>query len=295
MRTSVFMVGALMAAGLSGWLLFIGGERSFEVKGRVVGFGDDGRTMIVEHEAVPGYMPAMTMPFKARAANELEGLELGDAVGFRLVVTSERSWIERVERLPQESVAAYPAAGDEPKLTVPGGMRLLGPGDAVPEIVLIDQDGEPLHFSDYRGKALVVNFIYTRCPIPDYCPLLSRNFQRLQSELAQSFVNRVHLLSISFDPENDTPAVLQEYAQRYTEDLGTWTFATGLPEELGRATALFGVHSEEAQGQIVHNLTTALIGPDGRLVEVWRGNDWKPEDVLQSVARLLGHSTPTES
>lgn len=290
MRKSVFILGLgllLVAGTLLGWIFVVGSEQSFEVRGRVAGFGDDGRTVIVEHEAVPGYMPAMTMPFAAREPGELDGLRLGDAMQFRLVVTLERSWIERVKRLPQDALPLHPAGENEPRLTVPGGTRLLETGDAVPDIALIDQNGKPVHLSDFRGRALVLNFIYTRCPIPDYCPLLSRNFQKLQPRLARSFGGGAHLLSISFDPEHDTPTVLKEYAARYTDELSTWTFATASPEELGRATALLGVYTEDAQNQIVHNLTTALIAPDGRLAQVWRGNDWGTEEVIQSLRRTL--------
>lgn len=289
MRKSVLIAGLglfLLAAVLLAFILLLSSERSFEVRGRVAGFGDDERTVIVEHEAVPGYMPAMTMPFEAREADELDGLSMGDAVRFRLVVTSERSWIERVERLPRDALPVHPAAENEPKLTVPGKARLLEAGDVVPDIRLTNQDGEPIRLNDFEGQALLVTFIYTRCPLPDYCPLMSRNFRQLQPRLEQAFEGRAHLLSISFDPEYDTPAVLKDYAARYTDDLSNWTFATGEPEEVGRAAALFGVYTEASEDQIVHNLTTALIGPDGRLVKVWRGNDWKPEEVLRTVARM---------
>lgn len=277
----------LGAAAFLAWLLLFSNERSFDVRGRVAGFGDDGRTLIVEHEAVPGYMPAMTMPFTARDTAGLGELESGDAVGFRLVVTPKRSWIEGIERLPQDAVAAHPAGENVPQLVTGTESRLLRAGDAVPDVALVDQEGEPLRLSDYDGQALVLSFIYTRCPIPDYCPLMSHRFQAMQPQLKKAFGTQAQLLSVSFDPEHDTPEVLADYAARYTDDTSTWTFATGTPEKIGRATSLFGVYTEGADGQIVHNLTTALIGPDGRLVQVWRGNDWSPDDVRRAVARVL--------
>ena len=266
-------------------VMLMGRDQVVEVRGRVAGFGDDPSTVIVEHEDIPGYMPAMTMPFTAQDALELESLRVGDAIRFRLVVRAKQSWIEQVERLPEDALPLHPAAENEPVLDVPGGTRMLEVGDIVPDLQLTDQDGETFRLANFRDRTLVLTFIYTRCPIPDFCPLMSRNFQRLQTGLKAAFGERVLLLSISFDPAHDTPEVLRDYAARYTDDLTNWTFATGSPEEIGQATTLFGVFTEEAEGQIVHNLTTALIGPDGRLLKLWRGNDWKPAEILAALKR----------
>lgn len=290
MRKAVFLAGLgllLLAVVLYAGVVLIGSRIAVEVRGRVAGFGDDSTTVIIEHEDVPGYMPAMIMPFTVREASELEGLRVGDAVQFQLVVEREQSWIQKVEALPEDALPLHPAAENEPVLDVPDGTSLLEVDDLVPDLRLTDQEGEPFRLSDYHGRALVLTFIYTRCPIPDYCPLMSRNFQRLQPKLEEAFGDRAQLLSVSFDPAYDTPEVLRDYAARYTDDLTNWTFATGSPEEVGQATALFGVFTEETGNQFVHNLTTALIGPDGRLRQLWRGNDWEPEEVLPAVRETL--------
>lgn len=277
----------IFAAGVVLWLQQrrVGG---YAVEGRVAGFSDDPRTLIVEHEEIPGYMPAMTMPFTAARASELEGVRRGDAIGFRLYTREDSSWITEVERLPDSSVARHPAAATSLRYTQSSDRRALQRGDEVPDFTLSqDQNGEPVRLSDYEGEALLLTFIYTRCPIPDYCPLMSKNFAQLQERIPPGLEDQVELLSVSFDPEHDTPQVLRDYAQRYTDDLSNWTFATGTSQEVQRVVDLFGVFTEQQQGQIVHNLRTVLIGPEGRVRETWRGNDWEPRQVLEEVRRVV--------
>jgi protein SCO1/2 len=186
-------------------------------------------------------------------------------------------------------VARHPAAATSPRYTKTSERPALQRGDRVPAFTLSqDQNGEAVHLSDYEGDVLVLTFIYTRCPIPDYCPLMSKNFAQLQDMLPPALQDDVHLLSVSFDPERDTPPVLRDYAQRYTDDLSNWTFATGTEAEVRQVTDRFGVFTEQEEGQIVHSLRTALIGPDGRVRALWRGNDWAPQEVLAEVKRVTG-------
>lgn len=281
MRRTPLLAAGAFAALLAG----CNPTNTYEVKGRVVGFGDDGRTVIVEHEDIPGLMDAMTMSFKTDGTPELERFEVGDAVGFSLVVSRDSAWIHHLERLPDSAVARSPAGNATLRNRVPGGTLVLTRGDAVPDFELVDQDGLPLRLSDYEGQTLVLTFIYTRCPIPTYCPLLSQRFEALQPRLKERFGTDVRLLSISIDPEHDTPAVLRDYARRYTSDTGTWTFATGTPEQVGRVAGLFGLYYEPGEGEISHSLTTAVIGPDGEVEKVWRDNRWEPADVVEAVAR----------
>lgn len=162
----------------------------------------------------------------------------------------------------------------------------------MPDVKLTDQDGETLRLADYRGQSLILTFIYTECPLPNFCPLMSKQFAILQPKLRARYGELAQLLSISFDPENDTPQVLTDYTKRYTDDLSTWTFATGAtPEDLEQVKQAFGVTTIEREGQIVHNLATALIGPDGRLVWTWRGSDWTPADILEVAAQTLEGKT----
>lgn len=263
-------------------------RRSYNVTGRVVGFGDDGRTVIVEHGDIPGLMPAMTMPFKMRHGAALDKIAVHEAVGFRLIVTRDSSWIAHLVSLPDSAVAAHPAGTPDPMFTPSTTSPLLAPGDLLPPFTLVDQDGEAFHTVDFEGRVLLLTFIYTRCPLPEFCPLLSRRFQHLQPRLIERFDERVHLLSISFDPDHDTPEVLHAYARRYTDNTRQWTFATGAPEEIARVAGAFGIFYTDNGEDFDHNLATALITPDGRIRRLWRGYDWQPEEVLEAVEDVLG-------
>lgn len=294
-RTRLIGLGLLLGFALAllllgGLLLYqqLAGQSGFDVQGRVAGFGDDARTVIIEHEEVPGYMPPMTMPFTATDTAALNKLRVGDAVGFRLNVASDSSWITDLRRLPDSAVAKHPAASTSPQPANRAQTKILAEGDTVPDFTLAtNQSGKPVHLSDYRGQALVLTFIYTRCPLPDFCPRMSEHFARLQERLPDALRDRVHLLSVSFDPEHDTTEVLHDYAQRYDADLDTWTFATGTPEQVERIAHRFGVFTKQENDQITHNLRTVLVGPDGRVERIWNGSDWQPGDVLAALRRTL--------
>lgn len=271
-------------------------KSSFDVQGRLRGYSDDGRTMFIEHEAIPGFMDAMTMPFKTVPGATLPaGLESGDAIGFTLVVGRDSSWIEGVARIADSEVPVNPAgepvaAGGPVAPSAPGALRTLAVGEAVPDARLIDHEGQPFALGSLAGKAYLVNFIYTRCPLPDYCPLLASRFQKLQGPLAERFGDRVRLVTVTFDPAHDTPAVLAGYRARYTQaPAEKWRFATGDSAEIARTATAFGLFRERPQpGVIDHSLITALVGPDGHLRRVWRDGDWADDDVLREVAGVLG-------
>ena len=260
--------------------------RAYEVQGRVVGFGDDGYTVIIQHEEIKGLMPAMTMSFTVRDSLALNSFAVQDAIQFRLVVTQTGSWIDNLAALPDSAVAPYPAGQPDPAFASATSPPILLQGDQIPTFSLVNQRSDTFELSAYEGRALLLTFIYTRCPLPDYCPLLSRHFQTLQPRLIERYGDTVHLLSISFDPE-DTPDVLQAYARRYTDDTSQWTFATGSTEEIDRIAGAFGITYEQ-NGQVFdHNLTTALISPDGRVYRLWRGNQWQPDEVMTALGKLL--------
>ena len=276
-----------------GWLLFLAGcvaERSFDVQGRIVGFGDDGRTVIVEHEEIPGFMSAMVMPFRLAEAGGLNAFAVGDAVGFTLVVGRDQSWIEGLRALPDSALAARPAATADPLYD--DASRFLAEGDPVPDFTLLAQTGDSVRLADFEGRAMLLTFIYTRCPLPEFCPRLSAHFARLQPLLRERFGDRVHLLSVSFDPAFDTPEILRSYARRYTDDLDTWTFATGAESDVAQLAEPFGLYFARTGQDFNHNLATALIGPEGHLRRLWRGTAWQPEEVLRAVEATLGASRP---
>lgn len=281
-----------MRSSLLGLLLLLvlaacGGPRTYDVHGHVVGFGSDGRTVIVDHEAVDGLMPGMTMPFRALDTAEVARVETGDAVRFTLAVTRDSTWIYDLATRSNTPRAAPPA---DDSAALPTDSTYLGVGDALPAFSLIDQHELPVRPSDYAEQWLVVTFLYTRCPLPDYCPLLARQFQQLQPVLRARYGSRAQLLSISIDPAYDTPEVLRAYAARYTDATDTWRFATGSPEAVADLAARFGIQYTRTGDsvEIQHNLATALIGPDGRVQAIWRGTRWRPADVLDALHAASG-------
>lgn len=167
--------------------------------------------------------------------------------------------------------------------------RLLAPGDPVGELALLDQHGARRSLADFRGKALALTFVFTRCPLPNFCPALDRGFSRLQGLLSKDppLAARVQLLSLSFDPAHDTYEVLARHAARVGADGGSWLYATAKAEDVDRFGAGFGLEvHREAQGGMTHNLRTALVDPQGRLGSVVTGSDWKAEDVIAALRRL---------
>ena len=254
-------------------------EKRFELKGKVVSVNKAQRQVMIEHEQIPGFMDAMTMPFGVREAWALEALAPGQAIQATLVVQGDRSWIEGI-RISQN------AAGGRPETAV----AMPGIGEEVPDFKLINQDTAQIHLAQYRGRPLLLTFIYTRCPLPDYCPRTSRNFSEVYQGLKSvaKAGQKPHLLTVSFDTEYDTPAVLREYARRYMipPDFGAWEFATGSPEDIKKITSYFGLIYRKESGQITHSLVTALIGADGKLKQIFQGNEWTPSQVLNAFRTL---------
>jgi len=274
-------------------LLYLFGTQTYTGEGRVAGIKDDGHTLVVEHEEIPGYMPPMIMPLPVVDTSMTASLETGDAIQFRLAVFDDNARIVGLQSLPDTAVARSPARSTTPiERENTEGPQMLQTGDQVPaDLTITSQVGEQIRLGDYRGRALVLTFIYTRCPLPNYCPRMSKQFATLQPTLRERYGQKAQLLSISFDPAYDTPKVLRDYAARYTDRLDSWTFATGDSTEIQRATQLFGVFTKKKDSdEITHNLTTALIGPNGRVRRLWRGNDWTPQDVRQAVDRVMASS-----
>jgi protein SCO1/2 len=242
--------------------------------------------VIVAHEEIPGFMDAMTMPFDLRDEWPLKVLTPGQSIRGVLVVGGGESWLEEIV------VTDAPAqSGPEGKA---GGPQDPAPGLQVPDIVLVNQDGKQIKASDYRGRFLLMTFIYTRCPLPDYCPRMGEYFLTVLKavEADPALSDKVRLLSVSFDPEFDSPRVLREYGAGWLGDRGaagfkTWGFASGSAEDVMKLTRVFGLSYWRETNQIVHSLRTALIGPDGKLAALYGGNEWKPEDVVAEIRRRL--------
>jgi protein SCO1/2 len=253
-------------------------ERRYELKGKVVSFDKTRRQVTIAHDRIGNYMDAMTMPFNIKDDWALDVLAPGQSIEATLVVKGERSWIEGIRVSQSSAVEGSPASVYEPEI-----------GKEVPDFRLLNQDSKRIHISQYRGRPLLLTFIYTRCPLPDYCPRTSSNFAEVHRGL-QSWAEagrKPHLLTISFDTDFDTPAVLRSYAARYIDFAGfrDWTFATGTPDEIKQITGYFGLMYRHESGQITHSLVTALIAPDGKLARLYRNNVWTPGQVLEDLRR----------
>lgn len=256
----------------------------YEVRGIIRAFSPDRAAIEIEHEDIPGFMPSMTMPFTLKNPQESAALRLGDAISFRLAVTEKEAWIDQITKIDAAKVKL--PTKSEPALKVETSTRLR-PGDAMPPFELTDQNREPVTLDALHGRPFVLTFIFTRCPIPNFCPLMTRNFAELQKVIknGEGLITKTRLLSISFDPEHDTPAVLKEQAQREGADPAIWTFATGTQPQIKELTSGFSVLVQPEAGTISHSLATALIDANGRIVEIWRGNGWKPAEVIQEIDR----------
>ena len=279
-RATLFILSALV--------LFINGcsqqpvrVQRYDLKGKIVGVDRAKGEVSVDHEAVKGYMGAMTMDFPVRDAEALKLMEAGDQLTASLVIADDgRYWLEDTvitKGLPG-GAAAQPAGGLEPQ-----------PGADLPDVKLVNQDGRPFSLKQFRGRALVITFIYTRCPVPDQCPLLSANFAQLNSALASDtqLARRAHLLSVTLDPEYDRPAVLKSYGSTYAGGkFDNWDFATGDPAEVRRLAESLGLTYKAEGDQVIHSLRTAVVTSGGKLFKLYRGNEWKPDEVLSDLRSL---------
>ena len=257
-------------------------EVRYETRGIVRSLPPDGKTIEVEHEDIRGFMPSMTMPFVVRKPREMSGLRIGDAISFRLSVTQNDSWIDEIRKIPLGDLH-LPVATSTPAKSA--NAPRLHDGDSMPFFQLVDQDGKKVSLETFRAHPFVVTFIFTRCPVPNFCPRMSRNFAELQNALKNGTgpLSQARLLSISFDPEFDSPAVLRAYADHAGADPGVWTFATGGKLEIDQLTHAFSVYVQAEGGTISHGLATALVDGEGNIRKIWRGNEWKPEEVLQAI------------
>jgi protein SCO1 len=248
-------------------------EKRFALKGKVVSVDREHRQVTLAHEEIKGFMDAMTMPFNVADEWAMPVLAQGQSVEATLVVQEDRSWIEGLRISTSEPSGSLPSTSLAPSA-----------GEKVPDFSLINQDGTRIHLSQYRGHPLLLTFIYTRCPIPEYCPRTSQYFSEVHKglQLLPASSARPHLLSISFDTDFDTPAVLREYGARYLNPISfkDWEFATGSPEEIKKIASYFGLSYWKESGQIVHSLVTALIGPDGTLQRLYQDNTWAPKKIL---------------
>ena len=264
--------------------------RTFDVKGSIEEVQPERRTITIRHEAIPNYMDAMTMPFKVRDAEQLSGLQKGDVVTFRLHVSESESWIDDVTK---RRTSAGRGIGEGAK-SGPTAALTPRPRHPLMDYKFTNELGQAVSLSDFRGQALAITFFFTRCPIPDYCPRLSKNFQeasRKLSSLADGPTNW-HFLSVSFDTEIDNPRVLKAYAEMYHYDPAHWSFLTGPADKIGELARLSDVKFERDGGSFNHNFRTLIIDPNGHLQTVFPtgGNlsDAIVDEILKAAALTQG-------
>ena len=234
---------------------------------------------VIAHDAIAGYMEAMTMEFDVADAESLTALQPGNVIAFRLSVNETRSWIDQVRKTGHVENAALPTTA----------IGALPPGTPLPDCALVDQRGAAFRLSDFKGRALAFTFIFTRCPLPDFCPLMNRNLAEVQRELRTDGANaNWHLLSISIDPEFDTPARLADYARAYETESGRWTFATGVPEDIGKFGGAFGLMVTRNGESLDHTLRTIVVDAAGRVQKVFAGNEWKAAELTSAMRRAMG-------
>ena len=251
--------------------------KEYQLQGQILGVKPETNEVLVKHGDIPGFMPAMTMPYKVEDGKLLAGKEPGDLITATLVVGETEAHLSKIDKTGH---AAVDNTGG-PEITA---SQILKPGDPVPDTTLVDESNTARPLTSLKGHRVALTFMYTRCPQPDFCPLMDRNFAAIQNEVKKTpGLGDVRLVSISFDPANDTPSVLKTHARDLKADPAVWHFVTASPEDIKGFAAKFGVTAEpsdESPAVLTHNLSTAVIDSDGRLVQIRPGNMWTPADLI---------------
>ncbi len=259
--------------------------RQYPLQGQILAVHPDRQELTIRHEDIPQFMPAMTMTYPVATRALLEGRAPGELVSATLEVSDSTG---RLVAITRTGMAPLPTAADG----TPAGAPILSEGDEVPDAAFVDQSDRRRSFAEWHGAHTLVTFIYTNCPLPNFCPLMDQNFSTIQRAVAEdtALAGRVRLVSISLDPERDTPAALSMHAARRKADPAVWTFLTGDAVTIDRFAAQFGVGAVRAPDspEITHNLRTALVGPDRRVIKFYSGSDWTPGTVLADLRTAIG-------
>ena len=244
----------------------------------------------VQHGDIPGFMPAMTMAYKLKDPTEIQKLKPGNEISADVLVQSDNDDY----LLDSVVITSEARRGLVPAMLPPHQLMV---GEAVPDLPLVNQDGRTIHLKDYRGKALLITFIYTRCPMPTACPLITSHFAKVNNDLARDpkAYMTSHLISISLDPAYDKPPVLRQYGLAYLDDnaaaFSHWEFADTTTGDLKKLAEAFGLQYSEENNQITHTMATTLIDPDSKVAQTWPGSDWNPDDVAGAVKSLALKAT----
>jgi protein SCO1 len=257
----------------------------FAVRGIVRELDPANHRVRIEHEAIPGYMAQMTMTFEVKDTNELGGLLVGDGVSFRMLVTEEEGRIDQVAKIALTNVALVPRP--RPPVRATRIVEAWKVGDAVADYRFTNQLGHPLRLGQFKGQALGLTFIFTRCPYPNFCPRMSSHFRDACRQLSAlpNGPGNWHLLSISFDPDYDTPAVLKAYGERYAADPARWDFATGAMIDVDAIMEQAGMVFAPEGSFFQHNVRTVVIDAQGRVQRIFAGNDWAVDDFVAEMIK----------
>ncbi len=251
-------------------------EQTYQGTGVVQRLEADGKTVVIKHEA---------MPFVARNTNELEGLRNGDAVAFRLVVTAKEGWIDHITKTGTVQVVD----SSQPSfIHIVQDVDPLAVGDVLPDTQLTNELGGVISTGKFKGQALAFTFFFTRCPYPNFCPFLSTSFEDAQKKLEATTNGPTnwHLISISFDPDNDTPAALKAYAVGHDYDPEHWSFGTSGLVELTALGDRFGEYfGRDSTGSVTHNLRTVILDTHGRVQKIFQGNTWTSDDLVAEIVK----------
>ena len=261
----------------------------YKLRGKVVSTDSAKGEVTLNHEAIVGFMGAMTMPYKLKDPTILSELHPGDVITAGVLVSQDADADVLLDHIV---VVAQSKPDYKPSVSY----HVPSPGDQTPDFKLRNQDGRAIHLGEFKGKALLITFIYTRCPLPDFCPRVTRNFALVEKQLATDAAlhAKTHLLCVSFDPEHDTPERLRAYAATYIGSdaksaFAHWDFAVPDKAELLEMAKFFDLGmTNEADSSITHTLSTTLIGPDGRVVRFYPGNEWTADQLTADVRQRLG-------
>jgi protein SCO1/2 len=251
--------------------------KEYQLQGQILDVKPETNEVLVKHGDIPGFMPAMTMPYKVGDGKILADKQPGDLITATLVVGETEAHLSKMDKTGHAPIedATGPAITES---------QILKPGDAVPDTALVDENNTARPLTSLKGHRVALTFMYTRCPQPEFCPLMDRNFAALQNEIGKTpGLGDVRLVSVSFDPATDTPAVLKTHARTLKTDPAVWHFVTASPDDIKGFSAKFGVTAEpsdESPAILTHNLSTAVIDADGRLVKIRPGNMWTPADLI---------------
>ena len=251
--------------------------KQYQLTGQILDVKPATKEVLVRHGDIPGFMPAMTMPYKVEDATLLAGKQPGDLITATLVVGETEAHLSKIDTTGHAPVAdaSGPAITDS---------QILKPGEPVPDTKLVDENNAARPLTSLKGHRVALTFMYTTCPQPDFCPLMDRNFASVQNEIKKTpALADVRLVSVSFDPAHDTPTVLTAHAKALQADPGVWHFVTASTDDIKAFAATFGViaePSDESPAILTHNLSTAVIDADGKLVKIHPGNMWTPADLI---------------